>query len=114
MRRCGRGRNECVVLVVEHASSGDIDLVHPKHSSGPGGYEVDADWLGRFAAHQTDQKIVVRAQLHTHPAVAFHSATDDAWPMIGTPGFISVVVPRLGKEPLAIDQLYSCQLSNEG
>src|SRR5436309_1989201 len=94
MRRCGRGEAECVVFFVEHGASKNTDLVHPVHTAGSGGFEVDSGWLGTFAARQAAERIIVRAQFHTHPGVAYHSTTDDTWPMVGTPGFISIVVPR--------------------
>jgi hypothetical protein len=37
------------------------------------------------------------AQLHTHPGAAFHSGTDDEFPIVRTPGFLSIVLPEFGK-----------------
>jgi len=50
----------------------------------------------------------VRAQVHTHPGSAFHSATDDAYPMVQTSGFLSLVIPNfaLGECSLAGAALY--------
>lgn len=91
-----------------------MDLVHPDHASGPGGYTVDPGWLGRFVAHQAEARVAVRAQIHTHPGRAFHSATDDDWPMVGTAGFVSIVVPNFAITPPTIADLYACRLEADG
>ena len=36
----------------------------------------------------------VKAQIHTHPGEAFHSASDDRWPIVSQAGFISIVLPN--------------------
>ncbi len=37
-------------------------------------------------------------QVHSHPGDAFHSATDDIYPITHKPGFISIVVPYFCSE----------------
>jgi hypothetical protein len=48
----------------------------------------------------------VVAQLHTHPGRAFHSSTDDAFPLVSTPGFLSIVAPDFGSRGLI--ELHGC------
>ena len=114
MRDCGQGRNECVVFLVENAGTHVLEVVHPVHSAGGGGYEVDQDWLARFAVRQTVEPLVIRAQMHTHPGHAFHSCIDDEWPMAGTADFISIVVPRFGQGIIEPDEIYACRLTSDG
>lgn len=96
LRACGRGRRECVVYwLAPLASSKVIDeVVHPVHSASVGHYEIDQKWLGQFWTDLADQQKRVVAQVHTHLGAAFHSATDDEWPLIHAPGFLSLVVPN--------------------
>jgi hypothetical protein len=114
MRECGDGRRECVVFLVEKAETGVLDVVHPVHSAGRGGYEVDQDWLGRFAVRQIEEPQSIRAQIHTHPGEAFHSSIDDEWPIGGTAGFISIVVPRFGRGTFEPHEIYACRLTSDG
>jgi hypothetical protein len=37
------------------------------------------------------------AQVHSHPFEAFHSETDDQFPLIHRKGFLSIVIPLFGK-----------------
>ncbi|HEY4871637.1 MAG TPA: hypothetical protein VIJ03_07040 [Candidatus Dormibacteraeota bacterium] len=90
------------------------EIVHPIHKATPYSYEVDSDWLGRFAARQAVEGLVVRAQIHTHAGKAFHSSTDDGWPMAATPEFVSIVVPRFGASTIPTDGLYVCVLQPNG
>src|SRR5438552_582474 len=114
MRRCGRGEDECVLFLVKHPASGELELLHPDHTPGSDGYTVRAEWLGRFAGSQITSKVQVVAQLHSQPGTAYHSATDDEYPMIGTAGFISIVVPRFGEGPFQMGQLYVAELQPDG
>ena len=56
----------------------------------------------------------IRVQIHTHPDKAFHSATDDAWPIIGTAGFLSLVVPRFALGPIGFREAYLAELCADG
>lgn len=40
-------------------------------------------------------------QLHTHPGIAFHSYTDDRYPISHKIGFISIVIPHFAKYPMS-------------
>ena len=56
----------------------------------------------------------VRMQVHTHPQEAFHSPTDDAYPIVQTPGFLSLVIPDFGMGPVSFDDAYLCEITEEG
>lgn len=114
MRECGRGRDECVVFLVERNPTQGLEVVHPPHKSTGGGYEVDNGWLGEFAVRQTMEVLNVRAQVHTHPGRAYHSVTDDRYPMVGTVGFISVVVPWFAERFVRPTDVYVCELAADG
>jgi hypothetical protein len=53
--------------------------------------------VGRLV-HQRREFLMI--QLHTHPIEAFHSLTDDRYPISHRVGFISIVVPFYGQLPL--------------
>lgn len=95
LRDCGKGRAECQVLWIGswRDSRQVTEVVHPIHRASRGGFHVDDAWLTAFWHRLAERKEGVWAQVHTHPADAFHSATDDAWPMVHLPGFFSLVIP---------------------
>lgn len=58
-----------------------------------GGSELHRLNMWLYEAHQ-----VVGVQIHSHPADAYHSETDDAYPVATLEGSLSIVLPYFGKE----------------
>ena len=54
---------------------------------------IDDGWLTTFWKALGASKRSIKAQIHTHPGEALHSATDDEWPIVSQAGFISIVIP---------------------
>ncbi|MBZ5697624.1 MAG: hypothetical protein LAN18_03660 [Acidobacteriia bacterium] len=103
LRECGRGECECAVFWTGPASDDFVDgCEHPVHNRSPFGYQVEESWLMDFWKRLAISKRSVKAQVHTHPGEAFHSATDDQWPIVSQVGFISIVIPEfaIGKPTL--------------
>ncbi|MBF6558263.1 MAG: Mov34/MPN/PAD-1 family protein [Acidimicrobiales bacterium] len=73
-------------------------LVVPEQHANPVPYcsvEVTRQGKSELAlALGPDDRYVAR--IHSHPALAFHSASDDANPAITYPGALSIVVPFFG------------------
>lgn len=59
-------------------------------------YTVDADELHRINVwlYRNSQQLI--CQIHSHPSEAYHSDTDDAYPIIATIGGVSIVIPDFG------------------
>lgn len=116
LRRCGAGRDECVAFWAGPVDEpGVVDtFLHPDHRSGRGGYEVCEEWLVEAWERLDKEGLAVRLQVHTHPFEAFHSATDDAYPIVATPGFYSLVLPRFGEEPQTLGDAYLARLEADG
>lgn len=96
LRACGQARRECVAYwlgPIDDPESVD-EVVHPVHRASAGSYELDGDWLHQFWVQLHRRRREVRVQVHTHATVAFHSYTDDKWPIVHTPGFCSLVIPN--------------------
>src|SRR5260370_111004 len=74
--------------------------VHPEHEAHVGGFVLDDHWLNDFWCSLAQENLGVRIQVHTHPGEAFHSPTDDAYPMIHTVGFLSLVIPNFALGPI--------------
>ena len=65
-------------------------------------YAVDGEELHRINVWLYENKMSLMAQIHSHPSRAYHSSTDDAYPIVATIGGVSIVVPNFAFGPLDI------------
>jgi hypothetical protein len=115
LRQCGRGECECVVYWTGPAGNDVVDgLEHPPHRRSPGGYEVDSNWLTEFWKELSVRKRSIKVQIHTHPGEAFHSPTDDKWPIIAQAGFLSVVIPDFAAGEPTLHEAWIGRLQTDG
>jgi hypothetical protein len=116
LRRCGAGRRECQILWTSSWNTmQDITgVVHPRHRAHAGGFDLDSTWLNAFWLELAERGEGVRIQVHTHPGEAFHSAIDDAFPIIHTPGFLSLVIPRFAQSHVGLDDAFLAELGQDG
>jgi hypothetical protein len=115
-RSCGAGKRECQLY---WASSWDdpftlTDVVHPAHASSFGGVLLDGAWISKFWLQLADRGLGVRVQVHTHPGEAFHSKTDDDFPLIHEAGFLSLVIPDFALGPIGFDRAYLTEIQPDG
>lgn len=59
-------------------------------------YTVEEEELHRINVWLYRNKQQLIAQIHSHPNVAYHSETDDKFPIVTTIGGFSIVVPDFG------------------
>src|SRR5882724_8890578 len=116
VRECGRARNECVVYWTGPVATPDrVDAQdHPLHRRSPAGYDIDSDWLTKYWFRLARERRAIRLQIHTHPGAAFHSETDDHWPVVSQPGFISIVIPGFGSGPISLEAAWVTRLDANG
>lgn len=114
VKRCGKTRLECVVYWVGPANDASLvtEVVHPLHRASHKNYDVDAGWLDRFWVQLAQTGKSARVQVHTHVGAAFHSESDDRWPLILQTGFLSLVLPAFGSKSL--DSLNDAYLAEVG
>jgi len=114
-RECGRGECECAVYWTGPAFDDLVDRVeHPLHSRSALGYQIDDGWLTEFWKRLGTSKRSIKAQVHTHPEEAFHSATDDQWPIVSQSGFISIVIPNFASGEPSLDSAWVGRLQPNG
>jgi hypothetical protein len=115
-RACGCGRHECQVLWLSSWDSPhDIArVIHPRHRAHLGGFVLDDQWLSEFWSELGDVNMGIRVQVHTHPGEAFHSPTDDAFPIIHKPGFLSLVIPNFGLGPVGFGDAFLTEIQPDG
>ncbi|MGI8413458.1 MAG: Mov34/MPN/PAD-1 family protein [Solirubrobacteraceae bacterium] len=54
------------------------------------------------------------AQVHAHPTDAFHSSTDDAYPIVTVLGGLSIVVPDFARRGFFVRDLEAYRLTESG
>jgi hypothetical protein len=107
-RECGGGQRECVAYWLAPLARPDCvdEVIHPTHYSARGRYQLDDTWLTSFWFDLASRGKSVRVQVHTHPREASHSPTDDAWALVDSPGFLSLVIPNFGQGPVGLDDSF--------
>lgn len=116
LARCGNARCECVVYWTGPKDEKSMvdGWEHPAHRRSPYGYQIEDDWLTAYWFRLASENRSIRAQIHTHPGEAFHSSTDDEWPIVSTEGFVSLVVPNFAQGSIDLDQIWTGILRNDG
>jgi len=115
LQECGRGECECVTYWTGPTRDAVVDGVeHPVHKRSSFGYEIDDKWLTEFWKQLAGSRRSVKAQLHTHPEQAFHSASDDKWPIISQAGFLSIVIPNFAAGEPTLDRAWIGRLDSNG
>ena len=66
-------------------------------------YAVDAEELHRINVWLYQNKMTLVAQIHSHPHEAYHSDTDDRYPIVAVQGGLSIVIPDFAFGPPSID-----------
>ncbi len=115
-RRCGAGRLGCQALWIGPWAEPNriTEAVHPKHRSHAYGFDLDDAWLSDFWFRLAEEGLGIRVQVHTHPTIAFHSDVDDAYPVIHTPGFLSLVIPDFAFGPVGFAGAYLTEIQADG
>lgn len=75
---------------------------------------VGAEELHRLNVWLYTRKMNVIAQIHSHPGGAYHSDTDDAFPIATTVGCLSLVVPDFARFPFSLNSCATYRLTCQG
>lgn len=120
MRLMGRQGSEGLVLwigVVDGYTFNVTDLIIPKQkgvvSGGGVCVVVETEELRRlnYALYQAKKELI--AQLHSHPTNAYHSSTDDEYPIVTTMGGLSLVAPDFASRPFDLRDYATYRLSED-
>ncbi len=75
---------------------------------------VEGDELHRLNMWLYDTGLVLGAQVHAHPTDAYHSETDDTYPIVSAPGALSIVAPDFCRRGLLVDDAALYRLDPPG
>jgi Prokaryotic homologs of the JAB domain len=75
---------------------------------------IGPEELHRLNVWLYENKLAVVAQLHSHPGRAYHSDTDDAFPIATAAGCLSLVIPDFASQPFALARCAVYRLSTTG
>jgi proteasome lid subunit RPN8/RPN11 len=104
LREAGRSRQECVVLWLGRRQLGFIDIVEcyrPLQFARADRFRIPPEGMTALQRILRAERLLVAAQVHSHPYEAFHSEADDAWAIVRHEGALSLVVPRFASDTLA-------------
>lgn len=96
LREAGRSSRECVVLWLARRDGADADVVEvyrPLQNAEEDMFRIPPEGMTALQARQRERRVMVAAQIHSHPGRAFHSRADDRWAIIRHEGALSLVVP---------------------
>lgn len=99
MRKYGRNYQESVCLWIGKKYNERfkiMEIIVPIQENSMIDFNVDSDELDRINRLLYQKKSLIIAQIHSHPSSAFHSETDDEFPIITTLGGFSIVIPNFG------------------
>jgi proteasome lid subunit RPN8/RPN11 len=105
LREGGREGVERVVFWLgRRAPTGNaaIEEIHvPLQEAAEDYFRIPPDSMIAFMNHLRHGRLALLAQVHSHPAEAFHSPADDRWAVVRHEGGLSIVVPEFAAEVTA-------------
>ena len=116
LRSCGQYRRECQLYWTSPWADAEqlSEVIHPRHISNRYGLTIDSDWISKFWDDLAHRDVGVRVQIHTHPFEAFHSETDDRYPLLFAPGFLSLVIPSFAAGRIGFADAYLTEVQPDG
>lgn len=112
----GRNGLEAMVLWSGYRHSGDTfrisEALFPGQKATPLDIYVPPPESEAVFDRIAKRRLVLAGQVHTHPGEAFHSYTDEAFPLATQIGSLSIVVPNFAADPLT--NLHSCAVYRLG
>lgn len=110
LRQAGEANREGIVLLLgRRGSDGDVAVLEayrPDQSAEADMFHIPKDAMVVLLEHLRQKRLIVAAQVHSHPGAAFHSAADDALAIVRHVGALSFVVPRFARTTTTENFLY--------
>lgn len=104
LRKGGELKRECVVLWLGRRAgkTASIECVYlPGQTASADMFHIPPVSMRELMAYLKQHRLMVAAQVHTHPLKAFHSVADDQWAFVRHQGAISMVLPYFAETTTA-------------
>ena len=75
---------------------------------------VDGSELHRLNVWLYEARQVIGVQVHSHPSDAYHSETDDTYPIATLDGSLSIVLPFFGRDGWESSDIAAYRLGQDG
>ena len=101
LREAGVRNCECVTLWLGRriGEFTQVEMVfQPTQTAREDMFHIPPDAMAALYAKLREYRLMVAAQIHSHPNAAFHSKADDRWAIVRHEGALSVVVPHFARE----------------
>lgn len=96
----GAKRHEGVVLWLGKRERPTARITHvfePLHRASIDFFHIPPQGMQQFMTYLEEHNVALLAQVHTHPAEAFHSLADDKWAMVRHLNALSLVLPNFAQ-----------------
>ena len=122
IRAAGKDGYESFVLWSGTYADGDTFIVAKVHIPAQTSYKfdaglcvrVDGSELHRLNVWLYEAQEVIGVQIHSHPRDAYHSETDDAYPIATLDGSLSIVLPFFGRDGWESSDIAAYRLGKDG
>ena len=101
LKAAGTVQRECLVLWLARRLDDRINVVtahRPEQRAWRDRFVVDAAEMAALKALLRKDRLMIAAQVHSHPKEAFHSFADDEGAFIRHQGALSFVIPCFGRD----------------
>ncbi|PJG50694.1 hypothetical protein CVM73_35075 [Bradyrhizobium forestalis] len=101
LRAAGEQNSECVVLWLGRPGregTSVVECYRPHQLARADRFQIPVQGMDMLRAKLRSERLMVAAQVHSHPQDAFHSKADDAWAIVRHEGALSLVVPRFARD----------------
>jgi proteasome lid subunit RPN8/RPN11 len=119
LQQAGRANSECVVLWLGTRTPTGIFVVEsyrPEQVAAEDFFQIPRESIAAMFGVLRERGLMVAAQVHTHPAEAFHSAADDHWAIVRHVDALSLVLPQFARNtsvPTFLDDAAVFRLSRQ-
>ncbi len=116
LRLCGEGSRECMLFWLAACDGCEqvVEVAHLPHAATHGSCEIDGRALNGLWRRLATEDLRIVAQVHTHPGAAFHSRTDDQFPVLPRVGLLSLVVPNFALTEFDPSECFLGRLEADG
>ena len=113
LKNAGRTRQECLVLWLGERRKDGIAVrsaLRPQQISGQDFFRIPPQSMRSIMSRLREERLMIAAQVHTHPFEAFHSEADNRWAIVRHIGALSFVVPYFAESTTSNNFLDSTAL----